>query len=223
MKCLFGCQYHSNFSRLLGNLTNHCFIFEQSHPKQHFFIIKEDFSCYFNYLCNIPIFEFYTAVYDKRKVGCNTLNDRGNLTIDHRKIMEFYFAISVGTLLNWQTMIRATVSIFEPPCDKTNKIAKTQISLDIRPVWSESSLCAQWVAKDPSFLHADSEDSDQTAQDYLSLRWAHMPFCWFCHEAAHLLNRFFRSSTLIEPCHKKTCLWGLQPGSTQTGLLCHKC
>ena len=26
------------------------------------------------------------------------------------------------------------------------------------PVWSESLLCAQWVAKDPSFLHADSED-----------------------------------------------------------------
>ena len=40
--------------------------------------------------------------------------------------------------------------------------AKTQISLGIHPVWSESSLCAQWVAKDPSFLHADSEDSDQT-------------------------------------------------------------
>ena len=40
--------------------------------------------------------------------------------------------------------------------------AKTQISLGICPVWSESSLCAQWVAKDPSFFHADSEDSDQT-------------------------------------------------------------
>ena len=39
--------------------------------------------------------------------------------------------------------------------------AKTQLSLGIRPVWSESSLCAHWVAKDPSFLHADSEDSDQ--------------------------------------------------------------
>ena len=39
--------------------------------------------------------------------------------------------------------------------------AKTQISLGI---WSESSLCAQWVAKDPSFLHADSEDSDQTGR-----------------------------------------------------------
>ena len=41
---------------------------------------------------------------------------------------------------------------------------KTQISLGIRPVWSKSSLCAQWVAKDPSFLHADSEDSDQTGR-----------------------------------------------------------
>ena len=40
--------------------------------------------------------------------------------------------------------------------------AKTQISLGIRPVWSESSLCIQWVAKDPSFLHVDSEDYDQT-------------------------------------------------------------
>ena len=57
---------------------------------------------------------------------------------------------------------------YEPPHDKTNKMtvrpAKTQISLGIRPVWSESSLCAQWVAKDPRFLHADSEDSVQTGR-----------------------------------------------------------
>ena len=56
----------------------------------------------------------------------------------------------------------------EPPRDKTNKVtmrpAKTQISLGIHPVWSESSLCAQSIAKDPSFLHADSEDSDQTGR-----------------------------------------------------------
>ena len=30
--------------------------------------------------------------------------------------------------------------------------------------WSEYSRCAQWVAKDPRFLHADSEDSDQTGR-----------------------------------------------------------
>ena len=56
----------------------------------------------------------------------------------------------------------------EPPHVKTNNVtvrpAKIQISLGIRPVWSESSLCAQWVAKDPSFLHADSEDFDQTGR-----------------------------------------------------------
>ena len=42
--------------------------------------------------------------------------------------------------------------------------AKTRISLGIRPIWSESSLGAHWVAKDQSFLHADSEDSDQAGR-----------------------------------------------------------
>ena len=57
---------------------------------------------------------------------------------------------------------------YEPPHDKTNNVvvrpAKTQISLGIRPVRSESLLCAQWVAKDRRFLHTDSEDSDQTGR-----------------------------------------------------------
>ena len=39
----------------------------------------------------------------------------------------------------------------------------------LRSAWAsaqsdQSSLCAQWVAKDPMFLHADSEDSDQTGR-----------------------------------------------------------
>ena len=42
--------------------------------------------------------------------------------------------------------------------------AKTRNSLGIHPVWSESLLCTQWVAKDPNFLYADSEDSDQTGR-----------------------------------------------------------
>ena len=41
---------------------------------------------------------------------------------------------------------------------------RLKISQGIGVVWSESSLCAQWVAKDPSFLHVDSEDSDQTGR-----------------------------------------------------------
>ena len=39
-----------------------------------------------------------------------------------------------------------------------------QISLGVHPVWSESSLWAHLVAKDPSLLHVDSEDSDRTGQ-----------------------------------------------------------
>ena len=57
---------------------------------------------------------------------------------------------------------------YEPPHDKTNKTtvrsANTQISLGIRPVRSVSLLCAQWLAKDLSFHHADNEDSDQTGR-----------------------------------------------------------
>ena len=63
-------------------------------------------------------------------------------------------------------LLTYSLSSYEPPRDKTNKIsvrpAKTQISLGIHPVWPESSLCALRIAKDPRFLHAKSEDSDQT-------------------------------------------------------------
>ena len=38
--------------------------------------------------------------------------------------------------------------------------AKIQISLRVRAVWSESSLCTFYIAKDANFLHADNEDSD---------------------------------------------------------------
>ena len=67
--------------------------------------------------------------------------------------------------------------------------AKTQISLGICPVCSESLLCALCVAKDPTFHHADSKDSDQTgrrlggdwadAQADNSPHWAHRSFCRF--------------------------------------------
>ena len=68
--------------------------------------------------------------------------------------------------------------------------AKTNISLAICPVWLESSLCAEWVAKDPRILHADSDDGSDwvDAQADLSLRWAHRGIYRFCHAAAHILT-----------------------------------
>ena len=59
-------------------------------------------------------------------------------------------------------------SVCEPRHDKTNKMAvrpaKTQISLGIRPVWSESSLSA-WRSIGSLATHwVHSEDSDQTGR-----------------------------------------------------------
>ena len=69
----------------------------------------------------------------------------------------------------------------EPRHDKTNEVtvrpAKTQIRLG-ESVFAVRSV----VAKDPSFLDADSEDSDQTGRmpkADLSLRWAHTDFVGF--------------------------------------------
>ena len=78
----------------------------------------------------------------------------------------------------------------EPRHDKTNKMsvrpAKTQISLGIRPAWSESLPGAHWVAKDPSFLHADSEDSDQTGR-MPRLIWVFAGHT--CHFVGYVMSR----------------------------------
>ena len=72
------------------------------------------------------------------------------------------FIFRSDIIINWH------IAIFELRHDKTNNVAvrpaNTQISLGIRPVWSEFSLWAQWVAKEPSFLHEDSEGTDQTGR-----------------------------------------------------------
>ena len=101
----------------------------------------------------------------------------------------------------------------------------------IRPVWSESSMCAEWVAKSPRFLYADSEDSDQTGR-MPRLIWV------FAGRTVSLLVLSCRSScifiplvilcmltvgpVIFEPRHEKTCLQGLRPGKTRTGLLSYR-
>ena len=67
-----------------------------------------------------------------------------------------------------QNQILFTVNKIEPQHDRTNKMcvrpAKTQISLGIRPDWSESLLSA-WKKLGSLATHwAHSEDSDQTGR-----------------------------------------------------------
>ena len=79
--------------------------------------------------------------------------------------------------------------------------AKTQISLGIRPVWLESSLSAQWVARDPGFLHADSDDSDQTGQmpRLVCVFAGRTAILLFCHVAVQFR---FTDYTLVKSLHQ---------------------
>ena len=97
----------------------------------------------------------------------------------------------------------------------TVRQAKTQISLGICPVWSESSLCAQWVAKDPSFM--------RTPKTLIRLGgcpgWSAsslgaQSFCWFCHEAAQMIIITCISSKLSLSTTQPT-KWIVHPAKTQ--------
>ena len=64
-------------------------------------------------------------------------------------LKRFFFTSGINIRPNTNllfSVVAVCSVLFEPRHDKTNKVtvrpAKTQISLDIRPVWSESSLSA---------------------------------------------------------------------------------
>ena len=74
------------------------------------------------------------------------------------------------------------------PHDKTNKWhvrpVKTQISLGIHQVWSESSLSA-WRKLGSLATYLGTSDWVDAQAD-LRFRWAHSHFFFFFHEVAHL-------------------------------------
>ena len=65
----------------------------------------------------------------------------------------------------WSRIIKARANRNEPPNDKTNEMACAP-SEDL-------SLCTQCVAKDPSFLHVDSEDRSDSVDAESSLGARH--------------------------------------------------
>ena len=106
-----------------------------------------------------PILKFYAYINKWRDMLWCFVKQKNYICIYPRQIS------GLGV---WSTCPPKSLSSYEPRHNKTNKMsvrpAKTQISMGICPVWSESSPCAELVAKDRSFLHADSEDPDQTGR-----------------------------------------------------------
>ena len=91
----------------------------------------------------------------------------------------------------WLTDTKQLSRLMTKPTKWHVRPAKTQISLGIRPVWSESSLSA-WRKLGSLATHwAHSEDSDQTGR-MPRLIWVfagHTCHYWFCHEVAQLLYK----------------------------------
>ena len=84
--------------------------------------------------------------------------------------------------------------------------AKTQISLGICPVWSESSLSA-WRKLGPLSYSLSAQQRLWSDWADLSLCWTCMPFCWYCHEAAHMCNcgvRFWEQGIPLKDSFQET-------------------
>ena len=58
----------------------------------------------------------------------------------------------------------SVIIILNSSNDMTKPTKWVCIQRRLRSALSGSSLCVQWTAKDPRFLHADSEDFDQTGR-----------------------------------------------------------
>ena len=87
------------------------------------------------------------------------------------------------------------IVINEPPHDKTNKMACAPSEDSYQHVHPPSlirifavHMKKAWVFSYPLSASQRLWSDWADAQADLSLRWAHMPFCCFCHEAAHLLS-----------------------------------
>ena len=91
----------------------------------------------------------------------------------------------------------------------------------LRSAWAftqsdQSSLSAQWVAKDQSFLHADSEDSDQTGQMPRLIR----VFAWrTCHFVGFVMRRLNHFQTLPS---KEQCQVFIPHPASPDNVLCNK-
>ena len=112
--------------------------------------------------------------YVERRTDCALLKSKLDAAWNWQWIS---ITISPNRPKPWVLPSDRDLDIYMPQHEKQTKCseypAKTQIRLGESaqcPVWSGSSLCAECIAKDPRYIHADGEDSDQTGR-MLRLIW----------------------------------------------------
>ena len=103
------------------------------------------------------------------------------------KLIEFFFN---GKCITVRSLFLSKMSrLMTKPTKWHVPPAKTQISLGICPVWSVFAVRMKkaWVLSYPLRTQRRLWSDWADAQADPSLHWAHMPFCWFCREAAQML------------------------------------
>ena len=95
---------------------------------------------------------------------------------------------------------------------------KTQISLGIRPVWSESSLSAWRKLGSLATRWAHSEDSDQPGR---SLRWAHSHFVGFVTRQLKDSGKAIMFLQWHSACRRKIAFFGLHGWNISSILFGH--
>ena len=106
------------------------------------------------------------------------------------------------------------ITLFEPPHDKTNKMACAPSEDSDQPVHPPSLISVfadrmtkAWFLSYPLSAQRRLWSDWADAQADLSLRWAYRSLCWFCHEAAHFWGVPYTAAHVIglrrKSCHKK--------------------
>ena len=87
--------------------------------------------------------------------------------------------------------------LHEPHRDKTNKMARAPSKTSDQPGHPPSlirvfaiRLKKARILSYPLIAQQRLWSDWADAQADLSLRWAHTPFCWFCHDAAHMTENW---------------------------------
>ena len=127
-----------------------------------------------------------------------------------------FFTVSILLNHNWATTWQ----------NQRNECAPSEESdsLGIRPVWSQSLLCAQWVAKDPRFLHADSKTLIRLGgcPGWSESSLGAQPNCWFCHVVAQLCYNYCKHGKKYEKWDIAQQNKPMRPAKTQISLGSYK-
>ena len=98
----------------------------------------------------------------------------------------WYFLVNISY---WPNSRR----IYEPPRDRTNKVACAPSEDSDQPGHLPSLIRVftvhmkkAWILSYPLSAQRRLWSDWADAQADLTLCWAHMPFCWFCHQVAHM-------------------------------------